>query len=186
MNRLTGLKLGGLGPGFVVWVKKDEGQRHIMETALIEYGNFLVAGVTVNATESTDFAAVWDELFERVSDEQKTATAKLQKVGVLMPDAADEGFTYTAGFIVQGIPAVAALGLTGVVVPAAMYATVLVEGPAADSIKPGFEYLHSTFIPEKGVTPTGVNLEVYGPGDVTVSNYRMYCWSAVDGVESPI
>lgn len=157
-----------------------------METALIEYGSFLVAGVTINATENSDFAGVWDELFARLTDEQKAATAKLQKVGVLMPDATDEGFTYTAGFIVQGIPAVAALGLTGVVVPAAMYATVLVEGPATESIKPGFEYLHSTFIPEKSVTSTGVHLEVYGPGDVTASNYRMYCWSAVDGVESPI
>ncbi len=157
-----------------------------METALIEYGSFLVAGVTINATENSDFAGVWDELFASLTEDQKAATAKLQKIGVLMPDAADEGFTYTAGFIVQGIPAVAALGLTGVVVPAARYATVLVEGPVTESIKPGFEYLHSTFIPEKGVTPTGVNLEVYGPGDVTASNYRMYCWSAVDGVESPI
>lgn len=157
-----------------------------METALIEYGSFLVAGVTINATENSDFAGVWDELFAGLTEDQKAATAKLQKIGVLMPDAADEGFTYTAGFIVQGIPAVAALGLTGVVVPAARYATVLVEGPVTESIKPGFEYLHSTFIPEKGVTPTGVNLEVYGPGDVTASNYRMYCWSAVDGVESPI
>lgn len=157
-----------------------------METALIEYGNFLVAGVTINASENSDFAGVWEELFDRLSEEQKAATAKLQKVGVLMPDAADEGFTYTAGFIVQGIPAVSALGLTGVIVPAAMYATVLVEGPAAESIKPGFDYLHSTFIPHKGISPTGVNLEVYGPGDVTAENYRMYCWSAVDGVESPV
>lgn len=154
-----------------------------METALIEYGTFLVAGKTVEATENSDFSAMWQELFAGLNEEQKQACAKLQAVGVIMPTAEDEGFTYTAGFMVQSIAEVSALGFTGVVVPAAMYATVLVTGAVPGSIKPGFEYLYSEFIPSKGAQPTGVNLEVYGPGDRNSEEYRMYLWSAVSGLE---
>ncbi|MEX3610413.1 GyrI-like domain-containing protein [Rothia sp. LK2588] len=160
-------------------VQQADSQR---ETALIEYGDFLVAGVTINATEDSDFAAVWGDLFDGLSAEQAEAIGKLQRVGVMMPDAADTGFTYTAGFIVQNIAQVAALGLTGVVVPGAMYATVLVHGPVSTSVREGFAYLHERFIPRKGLTPTGVNLEVYGPGEPGNQDYRMYCWSAVTGV----
>lgn len=154
-----------------------------METALIEYGTFLVAGKTIQATPQSDFARVWQDLFAQLSPEQVQACEKLQAVGVMMPDADDAGFTYTAGFMVKGIAEVSALGLTGVVVPAAMYATVLVQGAVPDCIKPGFEYLHSEFIPARGAEPTGVNLEVYGPGNRESEDYRMYLWSAVTGLE---
>lgn len=154
-----------------------------METALIEYGTFLVAGKTIAATAESDFSAVWKELMESLTPEQSAAVQKLQAVGVMMPDADDRGFTYTAGFMVKGIAEVSALGLTGVVVPSAMYATVLVEGPVPEPIKGGFDYLMSEFIPEKGLEPTGVNLEVYGPGDKSAENYRMYLWSAVTGLD---
>lgn len=158
-----------------------------METALIEYGNFLVAGVTINATPQSDFPAVWRELEEHVeglSEQQRVGVARAQRVGVMMPDAADTGFTYTAGFMVGSIAEVSALGLTGVIVPGSMYATVLVEGPVPEPIKPGFEYLQGTFIPQKGLKSTGVNLEVYGPGDVRAEDYRMYLWSAVTGMSA--
>lgn len=162
------------------------------ETALIEYGSFMVAGLTDRATVESDFSTWWDRLYQQLesgeaslASQRLAAVEKLQKVGVLMPDADDSGFTYTAGFIVPGgIKQVAALGLTGLVVPAAFYATVLVQGairpgqPPAH-IKAGFDYLTSSFIPSKGLEPTGVCLEVYGPGDLTDPNYRLYLWQAV-------
>ena len=86
-----------------------------METALIEYGNFLVAGVTINATPQSDFPAVWRELeehLEGLSEQQRAGVARAQRVGVMMPDAADTDFTYTAGFMVGSIAEVSALGLT--------------------------------------------------------------------------
>lgn len=169
------------------------------ETALIEYGTFMVAGVTEPATEASDFSLWWKKLYDRLGEAETEAEAqlatqrlaaveKLQRVGVVMPDADDSGVTYTAGFIVPGgIKDVAALGLTGVVVPGAMYATALVEGPLVPGLPPahvkaGFEYLAQTFIPSKNLTPTGVCLEVYGPGDTGEQNYRMYLWQAVTGL----
>ena len=157
------------------------------ETALIEYGSFMVAGYTAPVTETSDLGTWWETLYQRLDEPRKAVTEKLQKVGVVMPDADDTGFTYTAGFIVPGgIQAVAALGLTGVIVPGSMYATVLVEGPILPGqpplhLKEGFDHLASSFIPAKGLEPTGVCLEVYGPGDVTAPNYRMYAWQGVTG-----
>lgn len=168
------------------------------ETALIEYGAFTVAGVTAPASEASDFSLWWKKLYdtlgagETAAESQRAAqrlaaVEKLQRVGVVMPDADDSGLTYTAGFIVPGgIKDVAALGLTGVVVPGAVYATALVEGPLVPGVQPahvkaGFEYLAQTFIPSKNLTPTGVCLEVYGPGDVQGQDYRMYLWQAVTG-----
>lgn len=150
-----------------------------METALIEYGTFLVAGQSIAATVESDFAAVWQDLYASLSPEQQATTEKLQKVGVMMPDADDSGFTYTAGFMVQGIAEVSALGLTGVVVPASMYATAYLQGPVPHGIKPGFDYLMRDFIPAKNLQATGVCLEVYGPGDILAEDYRMYVWAAV-------
>lgn len=162
------------------------------ETALIEYGNFMVAGLTDRATVESDFSTWWDRLYQQLESgetslatQRLVAVEKLQKVGVVMPDADDKGFTYTAGFIVPGgIKQVAALGLTGLVVPAAFYATVLVQGPIIPGeppaqVREGFDYLATSFIPSKGLEATGVCLEVYGPGDLTDPNYRMYLWQAV-------
>ncbi|WP_421083337.1 GyrI-like domain-containing protein [Rothia nasimurium] len=157
------------------------------ETALIEYGTFMVAGYTAPVTETSDLGTWWETLYQRLDEPRKAVTEKLQKVGVVMPDADDTGYTYTAGFIVPGgIKDVAALGLTGVVVPGSMYATALVEGPILpghppEHVKAGFEYLSTHFIPAKGLEATGVCLEVYGPGDVTAENYRLYVWQAVTG-----
>ncbi|MDO4898357.1 MAG: hypothetical protein Q3965_03515 [Rothia sp. (in: high G+C Gram-positive bacteria)] len=159
------------------------------ETALIEYGTFMVAGYTAPATETSQFSDWWQQLYEQLGQGQDgtarlAAVEKLQRVGVIIPDADDNGVTYTAGFIVPGgIKDVAALGLTGVVVPAAMYATVLVEGAVTpdappQQIKEGFAYLHTEFLPSKNLVPTGVNLEVYGPGDIADAKYRMYLWAA--------
>lgn len=162
---------------------------HTFETALIEYGTFMVAGITAPASEQSVFSDWWQELYEKLEQGEngaaKLATVeKLQRVGVIMPDADDAGVTYTAGFIVPGgIKDVAALGLTGVMVPAAMYATVLVQGAVLPGenpqhIKEGFEHLHTEFLPSKNLVPTGVYLEVYGPGEMTSENYRMYLWTA--------
>lgn len=164
----------------------------VFETALIEYGTFMVAGVTGSADETTVFSERWEDLYRLLGQGQDAearlaAVAKLQRVGVIMPDADDTGITYTAGFIVPGgIRDVAALGLTGVMVPGSMYATVLTEGALTPGTNPehirvGFEHLAQTFIPSKNLTPTGVHLEVYGPGDTAAENYRMYLWSAVTG-----
>lgn len=155
-----------------------------MDATLIEYKDFLVAGLTIEADPSSDFVSVWDALFEQLTPEQLAATEKLQKVGVCMPTEEAGVFYYTAGFIVPNIPAVAALGLTGVVVPASMYATVHLVGPAAQVIKGGFEYLMSEYIPSQPMEPTGVAVEVYGPGDVTDENYRMYAWAGVNSQKS--
>lgn len=157
------------------------------ETALIEYGTFMVAGYTAPAREDSDFFTWWEKLYAQLDEPRLAATQKLQKVGVVMPDADDTGFTYTAGFIVPGgIQDVAALGLTGVVVPAAMYATVLVQGGLYPGVQPahiteGFAHLADDFIPSKGLVPTGVCLEVYGPGEMSAEDYRMYLWQAVTG-----
>ena len=150
-----------------------------MDATLIEYKDFLVAGLTMDADTTSDFAQLWDELFEKLTPEQAAAAEKLQKVGVCMPTDDPERFLYVAGFIVPNIPAVSALGLTGVVVPASMYATVHLEGPAAQVIKGGFEYLMSDYLPTQPMEPTGVAIEVYGPGDVTAEDYRMYAWVGV-------
>lgn len=169
---------------------------HTYETALIEYGTFMVAGVTAPATETSDFSLWWKKLYDRLGAGEAdaetgqvarlvTAVEKLQRVGVLMPDADDSGLTYTAGFIVPGgVKDVVALGLNGLVVPAALYATALVEGPVIAGIpsahmRAGFDYLTGTFIPSKNLAATGVRLEVYGPGDMRSQNYRMYVWQAV-------
>ncbi|ORC16401.1 MULTISPECIES: GyrI-like domain-containing protein [Rothia] len=165
------------------------GQNKPYETALIEYGAFMVAGVTAPATETSDFGSWWERLYENLDEPGLAAVEKLQRVGVMMPDADDSGFTYTAGFIVPGgVKDVAALGLTGVMVPGSMYATVLVEGPILSGVPPlhirkGFDYLANDFIPSKGWQPTGVCLEVYGPGEVTAKDYRLYLWQAVTGQE---
>ncbi|MEX3630785.1 GyrI-like domain-containing protein [Rothia sp. LK2492] len=159
------------------------------ETALIEYGTFMVAGVTAPASEQSVFSDWWQELYKKLEQGENgtaklAAVEKLQRVGVIMPDADDAGATYTAGFIVPGgIKDVVALGLTGVMVPAAMYATVLVQGAVLagetpQHIKEGFEHLHTEFLPSKRLVPTGVHLEVYGPGEMTSKNYRMYLWTA--------
>lgn len=150
-----------------------------VDAALIEYKDFLVAGVTVEADESTDFVPVWEQLYEQLSAEQVAATQRLQRVGVCMPTDEPGRFLYTAGFMVPNIPAVAALGLTGVVVPASMYATAHVVGPAAQTVRAGFEYLLTEYIPGQPMEPTGVALEVYGPGDASAEGYRMYVWAGV-------
>lgn len=159
------------------------------ETALIEYGTFMVAGINAPATESTVFSERWEELYEKLGQgadgaARLAAVGRLQRVGVIMPDAEDTGITYTAGFIVPGgIKDVAALGLTGVMVPGAMYATVLVTGAVRPGVAPaqireGFDHLHTSFLPSKNLMPTGVHLEVYGPGGMSSENYRMYLWTA--------
>lgn len=150
-----------------------------MDATLIEYKDFLVAGITMDADPSSNLAQLWEELDRKLTPEQAAATQKLQKVGVCMPTDDSDRFMYVAGFMVPNIPAVSALGLTGVVVPASMYATVHLEGPAAQKIKAGFEYLMTEYIPSQPMEPTGVALEVYGPGDVTDENYRMYVWAGV-------
>ncbi|QRZ61972.1 GyrI-like domain-containing protein [Rothia sp. ZJ932] len=150
-----------------------------MDATLIEYKDFLVAGLTIEADADSDFTGVWDALNEQLTPEQLTATQKLQKVGLCMPTEDPGGFHYTAGFMVPNIPAVAALGLTGVIVPASMYATAHLVGPAAEVIKGGFEYLMTQYIPSQPLQPTGVAIEVYGPGDVTAQDYRMYAWVGV-------
>lgn len=150
-----------------------------MDATLLEYKDFLVAGVSLEADSTSDLSAAWTQLYAQLTPEQAEAAAKLQKVGVSMPTEDPGYFIYTAGFMVPNIPAVAALGLTGIVVPASMYATVHLVGPASQTLKGGFEYLMKDYIPSRPMQATGVAIEVYGPGDMTADDYRMYAWAGI-------
>ncbi|MDY3048962.1 MAG: hypothetical protein SOR40_04220 [Rothia sp. (in: high G+C Gram-positive bacteria)] len=176
----------------------SEQQSPAYEATLIEYGSFMVAGYTAEASEESDLSSWWERLNQQLQQgdsqlvaQRLAAVEKLQRVGVLMPDAEDAGYTYTAGFLLPGgIKDLAALGLTGLVVPAALYATVLVQGPILPGLPPahiraGFDYLSKSFIPAKGLEATGVCLEVYGPGQVTDPDYKVYLWQAVTQPQTP-
>ncbi|MFW0120730.1 GyrI-like domain-containing protein [Rothia sp. CCM 9419] len=154
------------------------------DPSLIEYNTFLVAGINVPLTPETNTRQLWQQLNDHLGVEKRSSLEKSQRVGVIMPDAEDTGLTYTAGYIVRSIAEVSALGLTGVIVPSSMYATVLINGAEQNTIDEGFDVLASRFIPSKALTPTGVRLEVYGPGDVDSSDYRMYVWAGVTGINA--
>ncbi|MFW0154718.1 GyrI-like domain-containing protein [Rothia sp. P6271] len=154
------------------------------DPSLIEYDAFLVAGINVPLTPGYDTRDLWQQLYEQLGSEKCRSLEKMQRVGVIMPDAEDQGLTYTAGYMVRSIAEVSALGLTGVIVPRSMYATVLINGAEQNAIDEGFDVLASQFIPAKALSPTGVRLEVYGPADMDPSDYRMYVWSGVTGISA--
>ena len=148
-----------------------------MEVKIEKKGGFTLAGIQVDADQTSDFPKVWGSLFEKASHEELAKLGNGRSFGICSEVKDGKTFTYAAAYDCRDAQKATELGLSVMHIPEAEYAVVQLKGPVPDCIHKGWKYVMETFFPEQGYCHAGTpDFEAYSEGDMYSKNYMMELW----------
>ena len=148
-----------------------------MEVKIEKKSGFTLAGIQVDADQTSDFPKVWNSLFEKASHEELAKLGNGRSFGVCSEVKDGKTFTYAAAYDCRDAQKAAELDLSVMHIPEAEYAVVQLKGPVPDCIHKGWKYVMETFFPEQGYCHAGTpDFEAYSDGDMYSKNYMMELW----------
>ncbi len=149
----------------------------IMEVKIEKKSGFTLAGIQVDADQTSDFPKVWNSLFEKASHEELAKLGNGRSFGVCSEVKDGKTFTYAAAYDCRDAQKATELGLSVIHIPEAEYAVVQLKGSVPNCIHQGWKYVMETFFPEQGYCHAGTpDFEAYSEGDMYSKNYTMELW----------
>ena len=148
-----------------------------MEVKIEKKGGFTLAGIQVDADQTSDFPKVWNSLFEKASHEELAKLGNGRSFGICSEVKDGKMFTYAAAYDCRDAQKATELGLSVIHIPEAEYAVVQLKGSVPNCIHQGWKYVMETFFPEQGYCHAGTpDFEAYSEGDMYSKNYTMELW----------
>ncbi len=149
----------------------------IMEVKIEKKSGFTLAGIQVDADQTSDFPKVWNSLFEKASHEELAKLGNGRSFGICSEVKDGKTFTYAAAYDCRDAQKATGLGLSVIHIPEAEYAVVQLKGSVPNCIHQGWKYVMETFFPEQGYCHAGTpDFEAYSEGDMYSKNYTMELW----------
>lgn len=150
-----------------------------MKVTFREVTGFQVAGLTQPLTSDLDISGLWQKLNHLTKQEPVSQFGSGQYYGVCY------GFgqgtpTYMAGFDWKRKENHLLEGCQVLDIPANTYAVVEIQGPIQPTIKQGFDWFMTQYLPGSDLVLTGdPSFEVYTEGDMDAPDYGMELWIPV-------
>ena len=149
----------------------------IMEVKIEKKSGFTLAGIQVDADQTSDFPKAWNSLFEKASHEELAKLGNGRSFGICSEVKDGKTFTYAAAYDCRDAQKATELGLSVIHIPEAEYAVVQLKGSVPNCIHQGWKYVMETFFPEQGYCHAGTpDFEAYSEGDMYSKNYTMELW----------
>lgn len=138
---------------------------------------FTMAGLVMQATHSSDFSKLWDDLYQIAPQPCLAKLGNGRFFGTCYEMNEPNSFKYMAGYDASDIAQAKALGLEVLSVPEAEYAVIEITGAVPKSIQNGWKYALEKLFPENGYKHAGTpDFEAYSEGDIHSPNYKMELW----------
>ena len=141
---------------------------------------FSVAGVKLEAIDTSLCPVVWKQLYDRFTHDELSQLGNGQSYGMCFDVENSLHINYMACYDAKNKAVAEQKGLEFMDVPENEYAVVNLQGPVPQCIHEGWKYLMEVFFPEQGYQHSGeADFEVYHEGDMDSQDYTMELWVPV-------
>lgn len=157
-----------------------------MDISIQKKPAFTVAGIKLNAIDTSLCNSAWDKLYSLSPHEALARLGNGQSYGMCFDIKDCNSINYMACYDVTDREAAERAGLEIVEIPENEYAVAKLKGPVPECIHQGWKYLMEVFFPEQGYMHSGApDFEVYGDGDIQAKDYEMALWVPVTKESKP-